>query len=306
MMKLENEKIIIRRRRKKRKYILLLIVLAIFLGLIFYTIGKINKKKNIVNINNKNNSNNIIKGILPKPLTNNAIKDTQLKPPTNVNMNARESKVTSNELNTDSSTIDVYKADGHKIAYLTFDDGPSANTTPGILKTLDNYNVKATFFIIGNMAIINSSLVKMEAQDGQSIGNHTYSHNYQYIYSNTKTFINDVNKCDIVLKTILGNSYNSKLVRFPGGSFGTKMAPFRKSIKNAGYHYIDWNDLTGDAEGQNISVDKLLANLKTYTSGKEHVVILMHDASTKKTTVQALPQVIEYLESQGYAFNTLK
>ena len=156
------------------------------------------------------------------------------------------------------------------------------------------------------MAIIRPDLVKMEAEDGQSIGNHTYSHDYKYIYSNINAFINDVNKCDTVLKSIIGSGYNSKILRFPGGSFGAKMAPFRVAIKRAGYHYIDWNDLTGDADGHNISINKLLNNIKKYTKGKEHVVVLMHDAPDKETTVQALPQVIEYLKSQGYSFNTLK
>ena len=129
----------------------------------------------------------------------------------------------------------------------------------------------------------------MEFDDKQSIGNHTYSHNYKYLYSNTKAFISDVNKCNTVLKSILGKEFNSKLVRFPGGSFGKDLKPFRESLLNHGYTYIDWNDLTGDADGQNIPVYKLLDNLRKYTKGKEHVVILMHDAATKATTVQALP-----------------
>ena len=225
--------------------------------------------------------------------------------PTNAAMNLREGTITSKKININSSTIDVYKPDGHKIAYLTFDDGPSADTTPAILRILDNYNIKATFFIVGNMAIKYHDLVKREAADEQSIGNHTYSHNYKYIYSNTNAFISDIIKCDAVLKSILGNNFNSKLVRFPGGSFGKNFEPFREALKSNGYHYIDWNDLTGDAEGQNIPVNQLLNNLKKYTSGKEYVVILMHDISTKATTVRALPQVIKYLQSQKYSFGTL-
>ena len=228
--------------------------------------------------------------------------------PANVNMNLRESAV--KKLNISASTEEVYnhiyRSDGHKIAYLTFDDGPSANTTLGILKTLDAYKIKATFFIIGNMAIRYPDLVKKEFEDGQSIENHTYSHNYRYIYSDTNVFIQDVNKCESVLKSILGNNFNGKLVRFPGGSFGGKLKPFREALNNAGYNYIDWNDITGDAEGQNIPVNELLNNLEKYTKGKQHVVILMHDASTKATTVQALPQVINYLKSQKYSFKTLK
>jgi len=228
---------------------------------------------------------------------------------TNAKMELSKSAVNYKKINKSSSTIDVYKniykRDGHKIAYLTFDDGPSANTTSGILRTLDKYNIKATFFIVGSMAIRYPDLVRQELADRQSIGNHTYSHNYKYIYSDTNAFIRDVNKCETVLKSILGSNFNSKLVRFPGGSFGEKLEPFREALKNDGYNYIDWNDLTGDADGQNIPVDKLLNNLKKYTKGKEHVVILMHDASTKATTVQALPQVIKYLKSQKYSFKTL-
>lgn len=224
-------------------------------------------------------------------------------------MNSRESTLNIKKLNASTSAVDVYKhiykSDGHKIAYLTFDDGPSPNTTTKILKTLDKYNIKATFFIIGSLAIKCPNLVKMEFADKQSIGNHTYSHNYKYIYSNTNALIQDVDKCNTVLKSILGNQFNSKLVRFPGGSFGKDLKPFRESLLNHGYTYIDWNDVTGDADGQNIPVYKLISNLKKYTKGKEHVVILMHDAATKATTVQALPQVIEYLKSQKYSFSTV-
>ena len=63
-------------------------------------------------------------------------------------------------------------------------------------------------------------------------------------------------------------------------------------------------DEIGDADGYNLPVPILLNNLKKYTSG-DTVVILMHDAGAKTTTVQALPQIIQYLISKGYNFNTL-
>ncbi|MBU3180331.1 polysaccharide deacetylase family protein [Clostridium psychrophilum] len=228
----------------------------------------------------------------------------------NVKTELKKSLVKSPKTNINLSYTDVYKhiyrADGNKIAYLTFDDGPSPNNTSLILKILDEYNVKATFFIVGSNAIAYPDLVRKEFADKQSIGNHTYSHNYKYLYSDTRNFITDINKCNIVLKLILGNNFKTKLVRFPGGSFGKKLESFRETLKSDGYNYVDWNDITGDAEGQNISVDKLLDNLKKYTKGKEHVVVLMHDASNKETTVQALPKVIEYLKSQKYSFGKLK
>ncbi|WP_309249366.1 polysaccharide deacetylase family protein [Clostridium estertheticum] len=265
---------------KRRRFGLIILVIVVLSCIIFY----INSNSKVKKVLPTNSENSLKKSVVtPKKVT--------LKPKLK------------------SPTADfykhIYKSDGHKIAYLTFDDGPSDNNTPVILKTLDKYNIKATFFIVGNMAIKYPDLVKKELADGHSIGNHSYSHNYNYIYSNTNTFISDINKCDTILKSILGSNFSTKLVRFPGGSFGGKLEPFRESLNSAGYNYVDWNDLTGDAEGQNIPVSKLLSNLKTNTEGKDHVVILMHDFFTKSTTAQALPQVIEYLKSQKYSFKTL-
>ena len=287
MMKLEKRRT--RRTRRKRRIIIKrrrFGLIIMFLLIMSYLIFHINS-----------NSNAEIDSVLPP------------NPESKYKKNIVTPKKINLKLNLKSPTTDfykhIYKPDGHKIAYLTFDDGPSANNTPVILKTLDKYKTKATFFIVGSMAIKYPDLVKKEFADRHSIGNHSYSHNYNYIYSDTNTFIKDVNKCDTVLKSILGNNFNTKLVRFPGGSFGEKLKPFREALNSDGYNYVDWNDLTGDAEGQNIPVYKLLNNLEKHTKGKEHVVILMHDVSSKSTTVQALPQVIEYLKSQNYSFRTL-
>jgi peptidoglycan/xylan/chitin deacetylase (PgdA/CDA1 family) len=219
-------------------------------------------------------------------------------------MNSRESAV-SKQNNNDISSLNPYKSDGKKVAYLTFDDGPSSNNTPKILDILKRYNIHATFFLIGQNAEKNAAIVKREVAEGNVVGNHTYSHNMKYIYSNPSIFISDLQRGDEVIKSILGNSYTLKLVRFPGGSFGAKLAPFRAAAKKAGYHYVDWNDLTGDAEHNNVPVSNLLSELERYTY-EDHVVILMHDAAAKATTVQALPEVIDYLKSKGYSFGTLK
>ncbi|MFL0198379.1 polysaccharide deacetylase family protein [Clostridium sp. WILCCON 0269] len=219
-------------------------------------------------------------------------------------VNKRESKVQA--VNTkDLIEFNPYKSDGRKVVYLTFDDGPSANNTPKILQILKNFNIKATFFLIGQNAEKNKDIVKEEASEGNVVENHTYSHNMSYIYSDPKVFISDVNKCNEVLKSILGSNYNSKLIRFPGGSFGKKLEPFREEAKRDGYRYVDWNDLTGDAEYNRVPVDKLVSNVERYAN-QEHLVVLMHDAPAKVTTVQALPEVIEYFKAKGYIFETLK
>lgn len=225
--------------------------------------------------------------------------------------NKRESQVPKDNKNESGENLSAgaYKpwaakrTDGKKVAYLTFDDGPSPNTTK-ILEILNKNNIKATFFLIGKNAEHNPELVKEELAQGNAIGNHTYSHQLNYKEGPQK-FVEDLDKGNTVIKSIAGDKYDPKLIRFPGGSFGNKLAPFREAVTKAGYHYIDWNDETGDAEHSNVPVNTLLSNLKKYTNS-DTVVILMHDAGAKVTSVQALPQVIEYLKSKGYTFDTLK
>lgn len=192
-----------------------------------------------------------------------------------------------------------------KVVYLTFDDGPTKNITPRILKTLDEYNVKATFFIIGQNAERYPNLIKEEAAKGHMIANHTYSHEYNKIYSTPANFLKEFDKTNEVLTSILG-SFDNKVIRFPGGSYGKKRAPFKAVAKDAGYTYVDWNALSGDAERLNVPAATLVENTKKSVGKQHEVVILMHDAATKATTADSLPKIIEYLKSQGYEFKTLK
>ncbi|MDP4146474.1 MAG: polysaccharide deacetylase family protein [Bacillota bacterium] len=216
------------------------------------------------------------------------------------------------------STKSLMKQDGKKIVYLTFDDGPSDNVTPQILDILNKYNVKATFFVIGKNAEKYPDIIKKEFEEGNLIGNHSYSHQSMksrpnYIYSSPENFVGEIEKCNSVLKSILGDDYNIKLVRFPGGAFPESsspaykgLEPVREAVKKDGYDFVDWNSETGDAEGSLVSVDKLYANYKKNSQGKSHLIILMHDAGAKKTTPEVLPLIIEDLKKQGYEFKTIE
>lgn len=272
----------------KRNRIITVICALLVLGIAFFAVNRISYKKNAVvsaanaKKNSKENSTNKRESIVPKD-----------------KKNASDKAQTAGAY----TPWSVKRTDGKKVAYLTFDDGPSANTTK-ILEILNKNNIKATFFLIGKNAENNPDLVKKEVSEGNAVGNHTYSHQLNYKEGPEK-FVQDLDKCNTVIKSIIGDSYDSKLIRFPGGSFGPRVQPFREAVTKAGYHYIDWNDLTGDAEHNNVPVNSLLSELKKYTNS-DTVVILMHDAGAKATTVQALPQVIEYLKSKGYSFDTLK
>lgn len=199
----------------------------------------------------------------------------------------------------------AYIKDGKKTVFLTFDDRPSANITPQILNILDKYNIKATFFVVGAMAEENKEVLKRTYNSGHAIANHSYSHNYGKIYSNLDNFIYEVDKTHETLKKILGYNFNTRVFRFPGGSYGNKKE-FKEAITNKGMIYIDWNALNGDAEGQGLSKDRLVNRFLETSSNYEKLVVLMHDAPGKQSTVDSLPNIIENLKQRGFEFAILK
>lgn len=193
-----------------------------------------------------------------------------------------------------------------KEIFLTFDDGPSDNTTK-ILKILDQYNVKATFFVIGKNVEEYPDIVKGAFNDGMSIVNHSYSHQYS-MYKNTDECLADFYRCSEAIKKVTGIEPRP-VIRFPGGSDNRSGNPeIMKNIKAAliskGYDYVDWNTVTGDAVSANVRVQVLENNIMQQLEGKKFSVALMHDAAAKKTTVEALPKIIEYLKNQGFEFRT--
>lgn len=194
-----------------------------------------------------------------------------------------------------------------KIAYLTFDDGPSKNTKQ-ILDVLKQYNIKATFFVLGSQVQIFPETTNRIYNEGHYIANHGYSHKYSYIYQSPEQVLNEFNQCNqIVANTINVPEYNSHLFRFPGGSVGGKYAELKKQaitlLEQNEILYIDWNSLTGDSEKANPTEEYLMNNLQKTTEEKNVVVVLMHDAQAKQITAETLPKVIEYLISQGYEFD---
>lgn len=195
-----------------------------------------------------------------------------------------------------------------KIAYLTFDDGPSKNVTPLILDLLKEQNVKATFFVLGSRAELYPDLVKREYEEGHFIANHGYSHDYNKIYANPQSVLDEYWKTEKCIKNALKNQeYNSYLFRFPGGSSGGKYADIKKQaiekLNENNILNINWNALTNDAVGTPTR-ESIINDLKETVGEKNSVVILMHDASTKILTYECLTEVISYLRENGYCFRT--
>lgn len=145
--------------------------------------------------------------------------------------------------------------DEEKVAYLTFDDGPSSSVTPQILETLKKEEVKATFFVLGSRVELYPEIVKREYEEGHYIANHGYSHNYKNIYSSVQAILDEYNNTEAKIKSALGNeAYSSHLFRYPGGSEGGKYKKIKDEAKSVleenNIIYINWNCLTNDSVGK--------------------------------------------------------
>ena len=195
------------------------------------------------------------------------------------------------------------------VAYLTFDDGPSIYTDE-ILNILDYYNVKATFFVVYHKNM--EAQYKAIVDRGHTIALHTYSHKYNKVYRSEAAFFNELNMISNYIYSLTG--VRSKIIRFPGGSSNTVsnhycqdiMQKLKKSVPARGYVYHDWNVDSTDAEGVNRDPAKLLANVQKNLTVYRKPDILMHDSGEeKRTTVEALPAIIEYIYSQGYKMERL-
>lgn len=189
--------------------------------------------------------------------------------------------------------------DIHK-AYLTFDDGPSSNTSE-ILDILQKHGVKATFFVIGREGEEYEELYKRIVDEGHTLAMHSYSHKYSVLYDSPEAFETDFSKIQNYLYEITGKE--CLYYRFPGGSSNhvsnTDMAEFISFLNGRGVTYFDWNVSSGDATSQAYTPEELVENVITDVEKYKTSIVLMHDADTKASTVKALEPMIEALQSMG-------
>lgn len=195
---------------------------------------------------------------------------------------------------------------GPKVAYLTFDDGPSPDISPQILDILKKNNIKATFFVVGKYIPDNKDVFFREIKEGHTIGNHSFSHDPENIYKTPQILLEDFKKCDEVIKEYYPD-FKRRVARFPGGG-QHRPREFKEPVKALGYKLVDWNTLTKDAEGpiQPVPVEELDKNMKQYFKDQQELIVLMHDSSGKQTTADYLPALIDFLTSRGYIFDSLK
>lgn len=182
--------------------------------------------------------------------------------------------------------------------YLTFDDGPSGNTGK-ILDILAEYDVKATFFVVGKENKEYQPLYNRIVEEGHTLAMHSYSHKYKEIYQSVETYAADLTKLQNFLYQTTG--VRCKFCRFPGGSSNTvsevDMHDLISYLDQRGISYFDWNVSSGDAANTYISPEDIVKNCTEKLENYHEAMILMHDATNKNSTVEALPEVIETIQA---------
>lgn len=197
-----------------------------------------------------------------------------------------------------------------KIAYLTFDDGPSG-MTPKLLAALKGCRVRATFFVVGLQAEKYPGALRQIVRGGNVVGVHSWTHKYSYIYKNMQNFSADFNELKDYIKKETGIAPN--VCRFPGGTNNTVYRHYssgpimRQAVSlthHLGFAYYDWNVSSGEASSVPPSKAAIVRTVVSQCENKRTAVILFHDTENQGY-VDAVPEIVAKLRSMGFAFDTL-
>jgi len=185
------------------------------------------------------------------------------------------------------------KTRSEKVIYLTFDDGPIPDVTDFVLNTLKSFDVKATFFCIGDNIIKHPDVFKRIIKDGHAIGNHTFNHLRGWV-TEDETYAENFKKCQELTRT--------NLFRPPYGRIKKSQIALLRKI-NPSIQIIMWDVLSGDFDLQ-------LAPEACYQNVIKHAgngsIIVFHDSLKAFERMKyALPLTLQHLKDQGYTFNRL-
>ncbi len=197
--------------------------------------------------------------------------------------------------------IVIKKGDESKKAIaLTFDDGPDEDFSPQILDILKKYNVKATFFMVGQKVGWNPAIAKRAADEGHEIGNHTFSH-INICNSSNEQINNEINKTQKIIKDITGKE--PKFFRPPYRAINENLFNIMKSKD---MKVVLWSDLD-TKDWSNPGVYNIIKSIED--NAENGTIILLHDynkvRNNKSQTIQALEKIIPKMQSLGYEFVTI-
>ncbi|MEC3906102.1 polysaccharide deacetylase family protein [Tamlana sp. 2201CG12-4] len=177
---------------------------------------------------------------------------------------------------------------------ITFDDGPNNKFTPQILELLKTYNAKATFFCTGKQIEQHPNILKNIANDGHTIGNHSYAHSPYFDFYGKQKVITEIEKTNNLIESSVGKK--STLFRPP---YGVTNPSISKAVKDTKHHVIGWNIRSLDTVKN--SDQKILNRIIRRLS--PGAVILLHDS--KEITVSVLEQLLLFLQQNGYQSTTI-
>lgn len=196
-----------------------------------------------------------------------------------------------------------------KVVYLTFDDGPSPNTI-NVLNILNEEDVKATFFIIGNQVDAYKDTIKKLENSGMCILPHTNTHNYRQIYKTSEDYFKDLNLCKDKIKSVISKE-PINFVRFPGGVNNELLkndvlSEIREKFLEDRYYFIEWNVYGFDAEIVPRDSQVIYESTVNQLSNTSKAIVLLHDGYGNKNTVSSLRAIIHKAKQLGYKFKTLE
>jgi len=195
------------------------------------------------------------------------------------------------------------------IIYLTFDDGPTADSTPQILDILQRNDVKATFFVL-HYSEQNEELIKRENEEGHKVALHGYTHTYSEIYTSADSCMENFRKIQEQVYNTIGEK--STIIRFPGGGSNTisrkycegVMTELTQRVIDEGFKYFDWNVDSDDA-GRAKTSDDIYNNVTNGIKPGRSNVVLMHDFAKNNKTIDALDRIIAFGKENGYVFRKI-
>jgi len=187
--------------------------------------------------------------------------------------------------------------DNAKVIALTFDDGPSSQTTPQVLEILQREHIKATFFVVGKTVKNHPQLMKQIVAEGHAIGNHTWNHHYHQ-YSPSAA-AHELETTAQLIHQLTG--VKTALFRPPAGILNNGLVDYAHQKK---YAVIMWSADSKDWQSRQITVPKLINN--ALEDAQPGGIILLHDGGGDRSkTVEALPNLIAELKQRGYQFVTV-
>ena len=185
----------------------------------------------------------------------------------------------------------IYSVENKKVAYITFDDGPSKYTSQ-IIDILDKNNVKGTFFMVNNNMIVFKDVVRRMNSEGHGTGFHGVTHDINELYKTEDSAIEEFRTCNRTFYKITGGT--SRLVRIPFGSKPYMLESIYKKFIDEGFLVWDW---TIDTEDWKSSEDQIVSNILYYARESDEIVILLHE---NQRTVDCLNNIIAILKERGY------